>query len=523
MREMREDSFQKVDSIIQKYGKRHERLIANKPYPMKILMRRTFNSAVQIYECMGSVPFNLLTKTLFFYSKDIKMKEFTRNYEAQLELACIDEEKFIFGLHKFYNNMAVKIKKENLWQEYFEFLALAIQCRFDFVQDRSDDETHIIDAYQSLLLQQNEYLRPNKFDFNVTLCGRTTGGELMTMPDYAPNFDVSGYEIQQMIENHALPNTYEKAMDVLVGIYRKNGFDVHSPEEIDQIGQTDRLFTCDRCSIMPYINEYTYDMLPDSKNPFNCEMHPLLILDVDMISADQMVELLHRRAHTLPSNGITVEFESEESRLEPLHLKGLRSDIIQKLKLKELLYDDAIIMLYRLKTAMGEVSGYYNTQTGYFFTPFLEKDADPIFHTKLKKLILYLYACQVCRAGPQMFAMHDSLIRYAPPLERRKSIQECMPIHINVFGQGGKLKDTYRLTNEHEHTGKRAGDERYEAEPRAIQGFIRKVGEGKQASAAAIERAEALGFSLAADETYVQPFIRNVLKLKRADKKDKAE
>lgn len=62
MREMREDSFQKVDSIIQKYGKRHERLIANKPYPMKILMRRTFNSAVQIYECMGSVPFNLLKR-----------------------------------------------------------------------------------------------------------------------------------------------------------------------------------------------------------------------------------------------------------------------------------------------------------------------------------------------------------------------------------------------------------------------------------------------------------------------------
>ena len=53
--------------------------------------------------------------------------------------------------------------------------------------------------------------------------------------------------------------------------------------------------------------------------------------------------------------------------------------------------------------------------------------------------------------------------------------------------------------------------------PRAIQGFIRKVGEGRTPSREAVEYAEALGYSLAPDETYVKPFIRRVLRLKQKE------
>lgn len=64
-------------------------------------------------------------------------------------------------------------------------------------------------------------------------------------------------------------------------------------------------------------------------------------------------------------------------------------------------------------------------------------------------------------------------------------------------------------------TGKRAGNDKYGSEEKAIQGFIRRVGAGKSPSLEAVARAEALGYELAPNETYVQPFIRRVLKLKK--------
>lgn len=93
---------------------------------------------------------------------------------------------------------------------------------------------------------------------------------------------------------------------------------------------------------------------------------------------------------------------------------------------------------------------------------------------------------------------------------------------ISYYGRGGRLRNVYDGT---EATGKggyaRKGDEAYEESPRAIQGFIRKVGEGRTPSREAVEYAEALGYSLAPDETYVRPFIRRVLRLRqKPDRED---
>ena len=87
-----------------------------------------------------------------------------------------------------------------------------------------------------------------------------------------------------------------------------------------------------------------------------------------------------------------------------------------------------------------------------------------------------------------------------------------------IFYMGGKLRSAYgkEESTKYRPTGPRAGnEEKYEAKTSAIQGFIRKVGEGRTPSPEAIERAEALGFDLAPDETYVQPFLRTSWKLKR--------
>ncbi len=64
-------------------------------------------------------------------------------------------------------------------------------------------------------------------------------------------------------------------------------------------------------------------------------------------------------------------------------------------------------------------------------------------------------------------------------------------------------------------TGVRKGNENYTEEMREIAGHVRMLGADRHAYPEAIERAEALGFDLMPDETYVQSFMRSVRKLKK--------
>lgn len=76
---------------------------------------------------------------------------------------------------------------------------------------------------------------------------------------------------------------------------------------------------------------------------------------------------------------------------------------------------------------------------------------------------------------------------------------------MRVFQKGGKLRDTY-------HRGPIADrdPDLYGHKEKAIAGFVRKLPEGAIASDDAKRVAEQYGFELAADETYVRPFIKQV-------------
>ena len=57
------------------------------------------------------IPFEELAVSLYFYCQDVNMAQFTRWYEAQLELAGANKEKFATGLHRFFTETAKKIQK----------------------------------------------------------------------------------------------------------------------------------------------------------------------------------------------------------------------------------------------------------------------------------------------------------------------------------------------------------------------------------------------------------------------------
>ena len=172
-------------------------------------------------------------------------------------------------------------------------------------------------------------------------------------------------------------------------------------------------------------------------------------------------------------------------------------------------------MLY--KATLGtdtEISGYYDTTDGYFYTV-LQECPITAYYDKFKTLILYLYACAVLRDGDTLqneFSKHFEIL---VPNNKKPSFPFMFPIQLKMIGHGGKLRKSYeKKSSSGKPQSKRIDDDKYVPEERTVQGFIRKVGEGRTASREAIERAEALGLYLAADETYVRPFIKTVLRLR---------
>ena len=155
-----------------------DKKLAGNNSPMATLQRRTMNTASTILTTIRAIPFSKLSATLYFFCADVETREFARLYESQLELAGAAPEKFAKGLHKFYNDVTNKIKKENRFADFFDFMSLCGRIRLQSTNPNVD--ISVVNCYYSLLLQNLEYLRPDKFNFNVALCGMKTTGELLT-------------------------------------------------------------------------------------------------------------------------------------------------------------------------------------------------------------------------------------------------------------------------------------------------------------------------------------------------------
>ena len=445
-----------------------------KPLPVIILQTRTLSTATEILEWIKDMPFEKLSMSLYFYCQDVGMKEFTRAYEAQLELAGANPEKFAMGLHRFYNDMAYKIQKENQYDLFFEFYYRCVKLRI-----RNEDE--IIDAtvstaYQNLLIQQLEYLRPNKFDFRTFVAGRKTTGEIIVREDPFPTFDLPIYELRNALEQG---RKFENAEEYLYGLYRKAGYEIYSEEDQLRIVAQDKIHTTTCCTLLPFINEYTFDILPQRIYNANSDIiHQILTwVDLDTVKAD-----LKHRKRTLPTNGVRITFSGTE--------------IISELLLKEILYDNSIYMLYRLSTANGDLCGVYETKDCFCYSIFQTSIEHEYLAAGIESLTLFCYATQVLGGEYNL----EKINRYI-------SVQGCDRLTASCYGQGGRLRNVYDGVQP-----KREGD--YVAGEASIQGYIRKLPTGQKASQEARELAESLGYDLESNETYVRPFIRQVFRLK---------
>lgn len=466
------------------YWKRLFNKIDGKPEPMQILQKRTMNTALAVLQNLEDVSTVQLFTSLYFYCQDIKMKEFTHRYEAVVEMAGANPDKFVFGLHKFYTDISHKIKKENLYSEFFEFYYRCVRLRQEQESQRIED--NVVLAYLNILTQNIEYLRPNKFDFSVMLAGQTTTGELMTVPDLYPNLDQPNYDLAR----HLAQKKEITSDSQIFQFYKKYGYEVNSMFDIEVYTNVDKLYTTTVTALFPLINEYTFDILPVTPfSAINIKFRPFIFtLDIPKTKLD-----LTKRNRTLPSNGVVIKFEEN-----PLY---------KELLLKETFFDNKIFLLFRLITSEGDISGYYDTKDKFFYSVFNDIRNDPSYSEKLTSIVLYLYGCYV---------LNDPFYQIAN-LPKHFAFLSTGGLTAEGILHGGKLRNTYKSSDEHSLGTARKGNDKYEAESRTIQGFIRRVPEGKKPSGKAIALAESLGYSLAPNETYVQPFIKQVFKLKRKE------
>lgn len=495
----------KMDTeVLRQLYKIVEKQSAGKPEPVRRLMQRTLNTSTVIISTLKDIPFEKVSSSLFFFlPPDERASQLAREYESQIEFACVKPIEFAKKLHKFYNEMAIKLKKNEMFPEFFSFLSVASKARLihmdKLYRAESNISLDVLNSIMSLLLQQTEYIRPSKFDFTTVVCGCTTTGELMTMPDLFPNLDQPGFDIVSAeIKNERPPATPQEYMEILLKRYADYGYPASSFDDIDRLGNVDRIFSNHIAAMLPYINEYTFDIIRDLV-PFSANALPFFALHTD-VSSQELAEKLKRRRRTLPTNGMEFKYDRQQS-------------IINRIFMRELSYGDGVVMLYRLESMEGDLVGFYETQTGFLYTVFQELESDPKIKESLVSFILYSYACAVLADGDEMLADFSNHFWYAA----RKADTDILRITAAKFSHGGKLKNNYRADPNAEHTlrGARKGNDAYEEGTAAIQGYIRKVGISRSPSPEARARAEALGYDLAPDETYVQPFVRSVFRLKQ--------
>ncbi|MEG1723767.1 MAG: hypothetical protein RR313_00095 [Anaerovoracaceae bacterium] len=472
------------------FWKRLDRKLQDKPLPMQVMQRRSMNTATTILIGLQDVPFDKLSCSLYFYCKDIKMNQFTHYYESQLELAGANPERFAFGLHKFYNDVSHKIKKENLYEEFFEFLSLCTKSRFT-ARGKNVDVV-VLNLYMDLLLQNLEYLRPNKFDFTSIVVGLKTTGEIITATDIYPTLDMPGYEIERLVREHK-DFPAEQLFSTIEKIYKKYGYDdVKTIEDMEQLANIDRIFTNEHVAMTPFINEYTFDLLP--VQPFTTYALDFHTLCTDLDYKTFQMQL-HKRKRTLPTNGMTFQFTE--------------GGLIKSVLFKEILYNNSITLLYKMTTTQGDLCGYYDTKTDFFYNIFLDYDYPQVL-VNLQTLILYLYATAVL--ADKNFILSDLPKHFCYTFS---TLSSKVYLSAEAFGAGGRLKNVYDPDKLPATDGPtRIGNDKYTQETKAIQGFIRRVGVDQQPSEKARELAESLGYDLAPNETYVQPFIKKVFRLK---------
>ena len=452
--------------------------MSGKPISLRVLPMRALNTAILIKQNLEDIPFEELTLQMYFFCKDTEFKDFCHKYEAQIELASADGEKFKQGLYAFYQKMASQILKEDKLKDFLEFLGSCFQLEF-VPGNRTNNVSKIIEQYTNLLIGQLEFLRPSKFDFKTMVAGYNEKNHCaLTVPDLFPLLDMPAYTVQKSFQ-------MKPTVEEILKSYESFGF--HFDRFMD-IGIADKLNltqTLTAAFMSPYITEKNISILP--AQPLSIYMDKLkTAIPSSDVKTEELETILTKRKKLLRGNKTTIRFSNSP---------------LKELILMEDIHCDELVLLWKLEFVNeGDTSGIYLSKNKRFMSFFGIAHDNELQTRKLeertKAFVLWCYASLVCNNESYNIEKIRDSFHFIGKYDYSASI-----IHHSAAGKN-------------ECATGRIGNEKYEEVESNVGFYIRKLPVGQRASEEAKRIAEEMGFDLSLDETFVQSFNRVAYHLK---------
>lgn len=478
------------------YGDTWDKKYRDKGQAIWTFQRRNLSTACVVVSRLHGIDFDAASTFMFHLANNAgECKPIVEAVNSQLELAIIKPDKFIKGLHKFFQELTKPIKKDKQYALYFKTLAYLQECTHNglIIDGKVMHNEAVVISATDFIMQGTEYLKKQDFDVVNIVVGITTENEPIIIRDPYPLVDVPAYYVEALY----LGKPYDKADrkmsdekkgDMLATYYARYGYkNIETLDDSITLSRECQLYTNTVLSLATVLNEYLVDMLPDKplirNTPYQAQWWPVPLSHKFPVSA--LKEALHHRRRTLPANGAVIQFGSRQ--------------MLREVKLKETCRDNEIICVYKIKTPDGDVSGYYNTNSEWFYSMLDGSDYMDL-HDQITHLILWLYTSLVCDV-PDLLPTDDSF--------RRSFItREGVPTDLKFLTLGGKPRNYLKKDDGENSTLNIFDKSKYDASSKSINGFVRKLPAGQKASERSLKIAESYGFELHEDETYVMPFVR---------------
>ena len=458
--------------------------------------RRTFNSAVTILEKLENVTFEELSVTM--YAKvDKELFPFVRKYEFMMEEAKLHEWDFIKNLDSFLKDVADFIIKNDYYAEWLEFLNFWNVKSLRKMKENSVNNS-VYGAYMDLLYQTYQYLMP-VFEREKLFGGISSDGKPIWIDDKFAYSDFGTHKMENEIARQVHEGGTGEAVlekSFIKKAFDKYGYDVSSMEDVQKLTALSQNYTNAVTGMSYLINEECEDIL----NFIPMSVDRAVSFPRVWRDSSFYMENLKRRKFIIPNKGLYAIYQNASE--------------INKAYFKEIIKNDCVYLLFKLSTACcGEIIGWYNSKNDDFFCNYSfsnrVEDEMSVMNFVLENYYL-LTVAEIDYSKKKLTAMHVSDGNIPTDLYARQPIVTYYLKSGQEYGKekGGK-------NNKNEKNGFKVYDRKnYKPEKTEINGYIRKLPVGQHASFEAKQFALNLGYDLSEDETFVRPFVKNVLRVR---------
>lgn len=389
----------------------------------------------------------------YVHTENEKAKKLTRMYEKMLMDAKTDSNLYMQKRTDMVEKIGNYIRENNLYRIWMDLVLVVTE---------GIASEKILNAYMNEMMdtwRELCYDTPGKL-----ICGLSSEGELLYVPDYYGDWDIPALKFRLMVEQKLL------TQDEFNQMIKEN---LH----LDEIAKNENLWTIELFDMMPFINERTYKVIPSS--PPKDYANPRWSLPEQWRGTRIYKEAITKRKYMIGRKGVRVQF------LNAKHVEEL-------FIMEDIDRNNELVMIYQLKLRnYGALTGYYRAKHQSFFSTFLRTTGIEI-HNRIENFVLGVYA--------DIVADLDKERKRSYRFEEVQDIQ-----HISDYVPT-RIYYQYVASERHGEYGEREHAEGRSQRPHLRSFALRKLNENQEASEEAKQRASEYGIELQEGYTFVRAY-----------------